>query len=311
MDAQTRAAYEHMLDRLVQQHAESRRASQSDREMQMRGSQFDRSLTSKEQEELAQRGERFRQFDLTEKYRQDALRSAERDRHMQMLLNRRKAEGVSTDREAQSLLPQINEWSSQGGGSNPDVSEQDFKATFPKSVWNYSGFAVQQARKAREALKSLYHADLADAQTMSQDASYQHMIDAEGKSSWNPDNAPKARSWTDSKTLSWLPWDRSNTPDQAAIKDWTTSKSELAAPVAAIRADRNRIGRLVPNENGGYDAVAPPWMQAVATRPGQPGSVQPAPAPTSANPYVVGKLYQGNIRYKGGDPGDQNSWQQE
>ncbi len=274
MDAQTRAAYEHMLDRLVQQHAMARHEEGDQSKEAEQRRQFDLSLAERQAAAGQHMTESQREFDLQNKYRYDALKEAQRTRRENLLLNSRRNNEMSGDRELRTLLPGAQDAADQGAWASPD----EFKANNPAVLAPYASSLVARSLRARDALKQLYHADLADADVLNRDQALQHMINMENQSSWNADKSPLDSSQRPPGVF----WNRSNTPDPAAIKEWTAGRTELAAPIQAIRSDRGRIGRLVPNANGGYDAVAPSWMQSVPRPAVAPQVGAPATAPTAA-----------------------------
>lgn len=256
-----------------------------------RGSEFDRTLAERQAENASYRTARDREFTSNEEYRRDALRSNDRLRRETILANSRGRSDATANREMVGLMPQINEWAAEGGGDNPDVTEQDFQSAFPKTAWNYSGMAVQQARKARQALKALYHADLADAETMNSESRAQNMISQERTGSWDPERGAHGMGDTymdASGPHRFYTWGK-NSPDTAAIGEWTGDVNRLAPIVADIRKDRNRISRLTPDENGMYQATAPGWMRAV---PVTSSATRTAPAieRTATNPTTGEKI---------------------
>lgn len=274
LGAQQRAAAERQLMLLIQQQQQARQNQMQERQMSRADSQdaeqrrqYEESLALRKSEGELSRRERAREFDATETYRRDALRQGERDRRLNLLMNRRRYSDASGDRESKMLLPQVDAWVSEGGGSGATVTEEDFKSTFPQIMWPYSKLAVAGALKTRHAMETDYNSMQSDADLINTGPrrieSLRHMVKMEGDDSWNPSR----NTWGSDRaklnpgvSRNWI----NDSPDASAIKEWEDEALDISTARTDVMKDKSRMGRLSVDERGQYRPMGSlPWMSRV------------------------------------------------
>lgn len=102
-------------------------------------------------------------------------------------------------------------------------------------------------------------------------------------------------------------------PDWQRTVDYHKNKQQQIRSILASPAMKPHLALTTPDENGNFAPAvdAPPAVRSInyAPPPQIPGSAPVSPGPTNApSLYQAGRRY-GNLRYMGGDPNVETSWQ--
>lgn len=268
LSAQQRAAHERDLEMLLHSQQQARENANQTRQLDQRDAsqaqqqrQFDTSMSA----DAAREGRLGRFNDATLQLHRDEMaeRGAERKSNEDW---RRKVFTMNeSEKTLRDLLPAAQEMADNGMFENTEDVIKHFPSLTPQAP-----FLSSRSKAARLAFEKQFDNDQSDADVLNRNQRLTNMINAEGVSSWNDENAPHSYSDTyrggdiDPKTGRRAPvgfwFSGKNTPDKSAIQDWTTEQTSIAPARSAITADRNRTRRLTPDGNGMYaPSMQLPW----------------------------------------------------